>query len=620
MTPAESAYGVSFSQLGIEVPSWASGPNVKVICPSCIHTHSIENRRRRDLSVNIIDGTYKCHRCDFQGSLRQEVREMDVQPIRSRSRAQRASIASTEAFPAVLLPSELKPWAIEWLASRAIPEDVAREFGIVSRDDAMYFPYYPKEFRQVPGAPRTLFNLNRCQQSDVIVITEGEMDVISCHMAGWKAVSPPDGAPGQIFEDGRPTGRVAAIGAKDAAFKEPEGYKALTDAKRIIIATDADLEGQALAKHLIEMFGPLKCWQVDWRKYRAKDANELLMRDGVKALDDALSSAKPVPLPGLRSLGHHREALYKLYEEGYAPGVSSGWPEFDHFYRPEPGKLLFVSGYSSRGKTSWLNHFFVNLARINDWRVALYSPEQAEEGEMLRKFVEIVNDAPLLPTAQKRMSREAMDMAIDWVDDHFYELHADDSSGGYNILSPTKILAQADPGVVKHGTNVVIVDPWNELESARPKGMTVEEYISTSISTFRAWSSRRNVLFIVVIHPRKPESAKNIDQAPHPLEAAGAMHWWSKADVFLTINRGYTGEDKGITTVKIEKHRKEGITGELGECKFRFDRATGRFRSADQIEAAPIGAHPYINLPDELRIIPRPIVQSEILIDGEAPW
>lgn len=563
---------------------------------------------------------------------------MDIQPIRSRSRAQVASIASTEAFPAVSLPATLEPQAVEWLASRAIPEAVAREFGIVSRDrgTSIYLPYHhkgrlvnakkrtmPKEFRQVPGAPRTLYNVDRCQLSETIVITEGELDVISCHIAGWKAVSPPDGAPGEIMENGKRTGRVSAVGHKDAAFKEPVGYTVLNDAKRIILATDADLEGQALAKHIIEMFGPLKCWQVDWKKYRVKDANELLMRDGVKAVDEALSNAKPVPLPGLRSLAVHREALYKLYEEGYAPGVSTGWEEFDYFFRPEPGKLLFVSGYSSRGKTSWLNHFFVNLARINDWRVALYSPEQAEEGEMLGRFVQIVNDAPFLPTAQTRMSREAMDIAIDWVGDHFYELHADNDAGGYNILSPTKILAQADPGVVKHGTNVVIIDPWNECEAARPKGMTVEEYISVSISTIRAWATRRRVMFVIVIHPRKPDNAKNIDQAPHPLEAAGAMHWWSKADTFLTINRGYTGEEKGITTVKVEKHRKEGITGELGECKFRFDRATGRFRFIDAIEGGAIGSHPYIDLPDELRIIPRAIEQANMMemIGGqEAPW
>lgn len=657
MTQAELEVGLAFTDVGINLPSHFYGPNVKVKCPQCHHTHSSGHFSQRDLSVNIIDGTWKCHRCDYQGSLQKEARERGLErdmvstSVRSRTRARSTEF---EATGIATLPSDtLEDWAIEWLRDqRSISEEAAREFGLTSTTRTMkdgtvrqtiHFPYYigkalmnvksrtmPKEFRQTPGAERTLFNLNSILDgSKIIVVTEGELDAIACWMAGWKnVVSPPDGAPGEkydhTFKPPRPTGIVAEVGNKDRAFKSPEAMAAFADAERIVIATDGDLEGNKLAEHLIEMFGPLKCWRVNWRKYGVKDANELLIRSGASALDLALGSAQPAPLPGIRSLSYQRSAVHKLFDEGFSPGVSSGWIEFDHYFRPELGKLIPVSGYPGRGKTSFLNHLLVNLARENDWRVALYSPEMGEEGEVLGKFVQIVADAPYLPTAQTRISREILDRSIDWVGDHFYEVYAEGVNGqGFQALTVPKILATVDPGVVKYGTNVLVIDPWNQCESARPKGSTVEEYVGMSLATISQWAKRRKVLVFVVVHPRKPMSSKMMDTNPSPMEAAGAAHWYNMADVFLTINRNLFGDDKNITTVEVAKHRKEGITGELGQCRFRFDRATGRFRFVDAIEAPPIGFNPYIDIPNDMRLIPQPMATlplEESHVDPETPW
>jgi len=648
MSSIEAEIGVTFAEVGIEFPASSySGRDIKTRCPECSESHSWSNRNHRDLSVNIEDGVWNCHRCGYSGSLKSEAHKlgreakMDPNPIRVQTRARGAEFAP-QAYPAAVLPSNtLEDWAETWLEEeRAIPTKVAVEFGITSTAKKMengeiartvHIPYYldgklvnvksrtlPKEFRQTRGAARTLFNIDRCQGSKVIVITEGEFDVIACHIAGWKAVSSPDGAPGQIYEGKKATGKVAEIGKKGAAFETPEARKLFEDADRVIIATDADIEGKALASYLIETLGPMKCWQVHWNKWGAKDANEVLVRDGAKKLDHILSHAIPAPTPGLRPLSEQKEALRRIYDHGYAPGVSSGWEEFDHYFRPELGKLYIVSGYPGRGKTSWLNHFLTNLARINDWRVGLYSPEMGEEGEMLGKFVQIILDAPFLPSAEKRPSWEAVEIAADWVGDKFFEIYAEENNAqGFAALTIPKILAQAEPAVIKSGMNVLVIDPWNECESARNKGATVEEYISQSLSTIRQWCKRRNCSAIIVIHPRKPDTAKTMDRNPSPMEAAGAMHWYNKADVFVTINRVMFGEDKGKTLVEIAKHRKEGITGEVGICEFLFDRATGRFRYAGHRESSPIGSDPYIPLPEHLLITPRTMVPAGTLFDEE---
>ncbi len=421
------------------------------------------------------------------------------------------------------------------------------------------------------------------RHENCVVIT-GNCDVCACWAAGWEAVvSAPDGAG---------TGRGAF-----AAFDEPRAGEHLGAARRIIIATDGDEPGRAYGDALVERFGPARCWRVEWPA-DCKDANDVLQRMGADALDRLLERARPVPLPGIRPLSAHRDALHRLYEEGFSPGVSTGWPEFDNLWRPVPGELVVVTGYPGHGKTSWLNHFLVNLAFLNEWRLGLYSPEQGGEGEILGKFVQIVSATPYLPTEKVRINREALDSAIDWVGDHFWEIYSEDAdSQGFASLTVPQILARSEPLAMK-SMRALVIDPWNECESARPKHMSVEEYISTSLSTIRNWDKRNQVSTIVVAHPRKPDSIKNYeDSSPNGYAISGAAHWLNKADILLTVHRN---KETGITTVEVKKHRREGITGELGAVEFQYDRLTGRFHELGTVIPSELGLGSYLDLPGDL--------------------
>jgi twinkle protein len=122
----------------------------------------------------------------------------------------------------------------------------------------------------------------------------------------------------------------------------------------------------------------------------------------------------------------------------------------------------------------------------------------------------------------------------------------------------------------------------------------VEEYISTSLSTMRRWIKRNRVTVFIIIHPRKPDSIKTAeDTAPEPYEAAGAAHWYNKADVFLSVHRVKYGEDAGKTTVHVKKHRREGISGMIGSMEFRYDRRASRFYEEGTIIPAEVGSNPY---------------------------
>jgi twinkle protein len=88
----------------------------------------------------------------------------------------------------------------------------------------------------------------------------------------------------------------------------------LDQAARIILATDNDAPGQALAEELARRLGRDRCWRVRWPAADEadgvdgpagqagacrKDANEVLMKDGSEELYRLVAAAEPYPIRGL---------------------------------------------------------------------------------------------------------------------------------------------------------------------------------------------------------------------------------------------------------------------------------------------------------------------------------
>ena len=59
----------TWADLGIDIPYGATG-ETRAICPQCGGAkRKPENRRDKDLAVNLTDGVYFCHHCDFHGNI-----------------------------------------------------------------------------------------------------------------------------------------------------------------------------------------------------------------------------------------------------------------------------------------------------------------------------------------------------------------------------------------------------------------------------------------------------------------------------------------------------------------------------------------------------------------------
>ncbi|KAK7246190.1 hypothetical protein RIF29_41050 [Crotalaria pallida] len=150
-----------------------------------------------------------------------------------------------------------------------------------------------KRFWQGKGTEKILYGVDDISNAAEIVIVEGEIDKLSLEEAGFRnCVSVPGGAPGKVSPKDLPPIE------KDTAYQYLWNCKEHLDkAARIILATDNDPPGQALAKELARRLGQERCWQVHWPKKDEfssfKDANEVLKYMGADALKRVVENAEP---------------------------------------------------------------------------------------------------------------------------------------------------------------------------------------------------------------------------------------------------------------------------------------------------------------------------------------
>ncbi|PWA69065.1 toprim domain, Twinkle-like protein [Artemisia annua] len=197
---------------------------------------------------------------------------------------------------------------IKYFAGRKITADILQKNAVmqkISNKSVIAFTYRRngelvsckfrnskiKEYWQAKNGEKILYGLDGIKEGNDIVIVEGELDKLSMEQAGIpNCVSVPDGAPQKVSKK-LPTKR------EDSNLRYlSDCYGHLDKASRIVLATDGDQCGQALAEVLSTVLGRERCWRVTWPKKDEsscyKDANEVLVHLGAEALRHVVETAE----------------------------------------------------------------------------------------------------------------------------------------------------------------------------------------------------------------------------------------------------------------------------------------------------------------------------------------
>ena len=177
------------------------------------------------------------------------------------------------------------------------------------------------------------------------IIVEGECDVIALYSLDppIKAVSAPNGAPMKVSNS-----LVSPEEDKKFAFVWNERQHIET-AKRVVLATDADEAGEALAEEIARRVGRAKCWRVKFPE-GTKDANDAVNKLGGPETRRIFDKSRAISI-GWRlwcvELSGFCQRALQRWTWAWA---STGFDSIDELFTIAEGQLSIVTGLPSSGK------------------------------------------------------------------------------------------------------------------------------------------------------------------------------------------------------------------------------------------------------------------------------
>lgn len=428
-----------------------------------------------------------------------------------------------------------------------------------------------KRFWQRAGGRRTFWNADALDDPGLasgalpLVITEGEIDALTALDCGFPlTVSVPDGAPsvrpGEDPEALQPDDPEREATSKfEFVFNNRDRLKRV---RRFILAVDSDPPGRRLAAELVRRLGPARCSFVTYPE-GCKDLNDVLQKHGRDAVSAVLDGAKAYPLKG----------AYKLSDYPPVPELvtyKTGWSTLDRNFQLFPGEFIVVTGIPNHGKSTFVTHLLVNLAEQYGWRSAIFSPEMPIVPQYRDKIRRIRLRRPVADERDATAADEFIDWHFRFIDASVEDLNDEPTLGW--------VVDRADDLMQRDGIDVLVIDPWNEVDHSRGPHESMPDYIGRSIRMLKRFAKERQVVVIVVAHPTKDVGKDGHGRMPTPYDIEGSAHWYNKPDHIVIVHR--PDEKINETVIRVAKVRFEE-TGTKGHVSMAFDRDASRYQLLD---------------------------------------
>jgi twinkle protein len=571
----------------------------RMTCPAC--SSERKNKSARCVAMTIYSDrvVYKCWHCEAEGAV-----PLRNDPIKTPARNNVVPISSKPAKKITAVKevfSSCHEKAIAWLKSRGISEDTAKHFGVSSarayfmqvgrEEEGVAFPYFVQEGE----AERLIGHKVRClsqkdhvckpalyslfgqqhidtEEKSEVVITEGEADTLAMYEAGViNSVSVPNGSSSFARNDG--DDEKAAYGFLWTAKKH------IDEAKRIVIACDADEPGDKLANELARRIGRHRCWRVAYPE-GCKDANDVLLKHGAKTLKECVENAEAWPVDGIYEAGDFLEKVLDLYEHGHDERVDTGLDDVDEYYSVGKGLLTVVTGIPGHGKSTFIDQLMMNTSKRYGYVHAVCSfenPIKEHIGKLSQVYVGKHFFKTKLPG--ERMTREEVIQATKYIHKHFKFIHHEDGKKA----TLENIIERIETAVFRWGVNCVVIDPYNYI--ARPKDMVSEtQWIDDMLTRLRLLAMHYGLHIWFIAHPTKlPMDMDGTHQIPKGYSISGSAAWYSKPDFGMTV---YSTFDYGTVKINIWKVRFDWM-GKVGEATILYDNIHHRYVSGDILTVKP---------------------------------
>lgn len=547
--------------IGIPLKNKTAG-EIKTICPKC--SDSRKNKKDPCLSVNITEGVYNCHHCNWSGKVFQRQTKEYVKP---QPRLEKLGAKTLKWFEEVRKISNNTLLRFDVTEATEYMPSVEKEMTVIC------FNYYrqaelvnikfrdaKKGFKLSKDAELIFYNLDCLEGAKECVIVEGEIDALSVYEAGYYTVlSVPNGA---------------SKGSQKLEYLD-NCWEYFTNLQKIILWTDNDEAGYNLREELARRIGKEKCYRVQ-HIADAKDANEVLVKHGKERVMQMIGEAQPFPIEGVITMEEMYEDVSNYYHNGYPQGTKANIEGFDEHVSFMAGQITTVTGIPGSGKSEFVDYIMCQLAKQYGWVWAVCSFENQPSAIHVTKLIEKITGKSFAyrSKAFNRVNEEEMLNACINIHEYFHFININELD-----VTLTGILEKADELVRRKGVKGLLIDPWNYIEHKIPKGYTETQYISESLTKIKSFALRTGVHVFLIAHPTKIQKDKGTKkyEVPTLYSISGSAHFFNKTDNGFTVYRDF---ETNLVEVHIQKVRYSWL-GKIGLCTFNYCTDTRQYSYAN---------------------------------------
>ena len=403
----------------------------------------------------------------------------------------------------------------------------------------------PKMWFEKGTNVNTLFNMDKINISDPLLITEGEFDCLSAIEAGFKnAVSIPSG-----------------VNSTNEWITS--NWTFIEQFEEVIIWFDNDEAGIKGAR---EVFNRLPNSSVKIVRCEvANDINELLHKYGKLAVLKQIEKASTPVLEGVATLD-----MIEDFDVHEAETLKTGIEYIDDkLIGMVFGSLNVLSGRNGSGKSTILNQIYIAEAIAQGYKTFLFSGELISGNVKYWLLQTLANEDQFAEyTAKdghkyKKVTIQSKEKIVNDMKDRFFLYDSDD----YRIeaiIEKMTILAK------RYGVRVFVIDNLMTIESSLKDKYEAETDIVKKLKNF---AKKYNALVHLVAHPRK-----SMNDEIEKDDVAGSANITNLADYVTTISRAKDEEVEYDAILKILKNRHTGVN--VGK-KLMFDIDRKRFFSSE---------------------------------------
>ena len=539
----------------------------RIACPSCSETR--KKKREKTLSVTVNpDGTklYFCHHCGESGSIFRKKeyfkKESNVTRIQPRATVDESAIKNFFNSRGILWSQDIDLPVISgkrYFNGFGELDAVGFVYGDQSQPSAIKWRAINQKAFTQEGAARHFYGIEFIpDDAKELIIVEGECDALALASAGIAAVSCPNGAPQMV------SGKSFSPEDDNKFSYIWEARELIDRCDKIILATDNDKAGHALAEEIARRIGRAKCWAINYPA-GCKDANEVIQQHGVEALKDVVSKSQPLPLKGVYSAKSYIQDVQDIFAKGVGSGESTGIASIDDLFTIAEGQLSVVTGVPSSGKSEFVDQIMVNLAQNCSWKFAVASFENPPHFHIAKLSEKIVGKAFFEGEAERMTNKELTDCS-NFIDKHFVFLDSRDGA----VSTIDSIIDRAKQAVMRLGIRGLVIDPYNYIEKNTQSDES--QSISSMLTKVTAFAKAHGVHVWFIAHPAKMYPREDGSMPiPTGMSISGSAAWFAKADLGVTVHR--VGDD---TEIHCWKSRFKWI-GKQGAVPLAYDKSTGRY-------------------------------------------